>query len=463
MLRFFSRKALSSIRSRIASTFEILQTRGSFGRNIAITFSGNTIVLFLGFILTPLMAKVYGPESYGQFAIFTSICSLIVPISTFQYPNGFVAVKNQIELYALIRISIFSVVCISVLSYTVLHIYLHFQNDTQTLDELVSFIPFYVLLSGLFIILRGINIKIQQFGPAARSKSIATIGGKATSIGIGTLISQSVLGLIFGNIVLIIIESVGLLSRKLRSILFHSVTFKLNNKSYRDALTNFKEYPTFVTINSIIHSIGSQIPVYFIAFYFSDSAVGLFSLSLALILTPLNLLGNSIATVFLPKISKLRSNQEERNRVVLELYKKLFYPSLIILVLIAVTLGQIMVPILGKEWADAGILVSFVSVSFSFSLVSLPLEVTYRIIGLERDNFKLNLIFILIKIIGISIGLYFNDFYITVFGYFFAELLKNSSQILLLFKRLLISFEFIFRDLCVAAIIYSLLFYLTKV
>jgi len=460
---FFFKKTLTSVKSKINRSIGILQTQGSFGRNIAITFSGNTFILILGFILTPIMAKVYGPESYGQFAVFTAVCSLIIPFAGFQYPNGFVAARNRNEFFALIRMSVLSVLVVSGLSYFLVHLYVLIQNKNHTIEnEIIFLIPIYVLFSGLFVVLRGINVKLKEFGIAAKAKSFANLGGKLTSVGIGTIVSQSVIGLIIGNIVLLFVESLSLLSKKLRLEIFFVSNVKIKTAEYRSAFINFKEYPTYVTINSVIHSVGTQIPIYFIALYFSEQQVGLFSLSLALILMPLNLIGNSIATVFLPKISELKDNIEQRNRVVIELYKKLFYPGVIILIFGSITLGYLVTPVLGNEWKGAGILASFIAVSFSFTLISLPLEVTYRIIGFERDNFKLNLFFILVKVIGISIGVYFQEFYLTIFCYFFAELIKNAAQVVVLFKRLSISINFIFRDLIVVAIIYSLLFHLTK-
>ena len=60
-------------------------------QNVAFSLSGNAFVLGIGFVLTPIIARIYGPAAYGQFAIFTAVASLIQPISTFQLQAGYVA------------------------------------------------------------------------------------------------------------------------------------------------------------------------------------------------------------------------------------------------------------------------------------------------------------------------------------------------------------------------------------
>jgi O-antigen/teichoic acid export membrane protein len=184
---------------------------------------------------------------------------------------------------------------------------------------------------------------------------------------------------------------------------------------------------------------------------------------MSLVFIPLNLIAMSIATVFFPKISGLKSIIEQRNKTVLSLYNKVFYIGVVGLILLSFVLNNFLVPILGIEWSGTGRLSSFMVISFAFYIVSVPLSVIYRVIGIERDNFKLSIGFSVAKIICLSIGVLYNDFYLLIFIYFLIELIKNASTIYHIFKRLKIKINFIIRDLTFVLIIYSLLFYLMKI
>ncbi len=429
-----------------------LKKSNSFVRNVAYSLSGNTLVLGIGFLLTPVIARIYGPSAYGQFAIFTAISSLIQPLSTFQLPAGYVAAKNREEFFSLVRLSVFFLLSISTLSLVGILFYINMSNNPNS--KLYLYIPIYVLFAGFYSIMRGWNIKLQEFKKSAKSKVFAALLGKSSTLSVGLFYTQSAFGLIIGSIVSFISESLGLISKKMlieaKLILKQKIIFNV----YKVTLFNFKQYPTYVTLNTVINNLSNQIPIYFIAAQFTNDNVGLFSLSLSLIQIPLNLMGTSIGAVFLPKISRIIDEKEKRNKTITDLYNKLFYPGIISLIVIAFVLRMFLTPILGMEWSGASYLSSFMAASFSFSIVALPISVVYRLINIEKTNLNLTLIFGALKVFGLVICGIIGNFNVTVFIYFFIMLLHNCVKIMVLYYKLNIKLLPIFRDLLLVIIIY---------
>jgi O-antigen/teichoic acid export membrane protein len=82
------------------------RTKGSFTQNLAITFSGNVMAQVIGFAFTPFIARIYGPEAYGVFALFIAVVNNLSPLSTLQFPSGYVATKNDGEFYRIVKITL---------------------------------------------------------------------------------------------------------------------------------------------------------------------------------------------------------------------------------------------------------------------------------------------------------------------------------------------------------------------
>jgi len=435
-----------------------LKGERSFVRNVAYNLSGNTVVLIIGFLLTPVIAKIYGPEAYGDFAIFTAVCSLIIPFSTLQLQAGYVAAQSRLEFYTLVRISLTALIGISLLS--AFSILLYNSQAENKLENLYLYIPAYVFFSGLFIIFRGWNIKLQEFKKSAKARVFATIVGKSGTLSFGFFYTQDAIGIMFGSILAFISESMGLFSKRMILEAKMVLRQKISREYYKLTLLKFKQYPTYVAFNSIINSISTQLPVYFIATQFTKDDVGLFSLSLSLIQIPLNLMGTSIGAVFLPKIARVIDQVETRNKTIMGLYNKLFYFGVIGLLFLAVVLGLFLTLLLGSEWAGASYLSSFMAISFAFATVSIPLSVVFRLINFEKANLKLTLVFIVLKICGLVAGGMLNDFNFAIFIYFFITLIQNALQVILLFNKLGIKTWPIIRNLAIVIILYFSTYYI---
>ena len=412
-------------------------------QNVAVNLTGNSIVLVIGFLLTPIIARVYGPEAYGQFAIFTALASLIQPISTLQLQSGYVAAITKEKFAAVITISIIALVVttlISVVSILVLTSYDHyFKLSTGA----ILIFPLYILLSGIFAIVRGWNIKLEEFKRSSKAKVGATLMGKTSTLGYGWFILPSEMGMILGSMVAFVAESVGYFSKKMRLELRMIMEQKLSIAFLKETIIEFKIYPKYVTTNSLVTNFSTQIPIYFLASWYTTDKVGLFSLALSLITIPVNLIGTSIGAVLLPKISSIIDDPTRRNDAIVRLYKKLMYPGVILMLTLSGVLYFALPIILGQDWQGTSQLASFIAIALTLSIVSIPITVCYRLIHYEKANLNITLVFIIFKVGGLGLGLLYNNFAISMLGYFIATMLQSSFQIIVLFKKLSIDYCFL--------------------
>lgn len=402
---------------------------GSFVQNVAYSLSGNAVVLGIGFLLTPFIARIYGPATYGQFALFTAIAGFIQPFSTLQFPSGFVAMKEKNELTIILQITFLSLIVVTTMTMLTI-VSLEFSGMSFSLSfQVLLLLPIYILFSGVFNIGRGLNINLEEFKRGASAKSIGTLMGKMSTIGFGLFITPNVIGMIFGGIVGFIGETFGFLSKGIRQQLKAVVQKVYPWKTYSKIFLKFTEYPIFVTTNTLVTSLGGQLPILVLSLYFQLSEIGIYSLSLTLVTIPINLIGISVGSVFLPKISDNLNDPVKAGSLIKSLYRNLYYPAMLGLLILAGLYYYLLPIILGNDWVETGRLASLITIGYSMQVMAIPLSVTYRLLKIERVNLMLAIYGLIGKVVALVVGIYFSDFYLAIALYILIGLIQNSIQV----------------------------------
>lgn len=426
---------LTSIKD-FKNIFQGLLIEDSFKRNLAITFSAQAFGQVIGFLFTPFIARVYGPESYGVFSLFMAIASNFSSISTLQLPTGYVSAQNKHELHILLQITFFSLIFFTLASAFVV---VFFKDgllnvlDANSLTVLIYLIPAYVLFMGFDYMLLGWNIYLKQFGRGAIAKISSIVISKGTTLLYGVLVASSAIGLILGNFLIYPLETTIKLSKQIRSDI--SAVLKLASWSeLKGVILRFKSYPLFVTPGLLVSSINGQLPVYFFSIYFENSFVGLFALANSIVTVPVSIITNSTTTVFLQKAAETqRLNPALLKDLVLALHKRLFLICFVPLSVFAFVSNWVFVLIFGMEWEQAGWIAAFLSVSTILSVPQQPLSVLFRLMNKEHNNLLLSIVSIGLRVIGLGIGVYFGNVKMAVAGYALASILTMFLSLALIF------------------------------
>lgn len=421
--------------------WESLKVENSFTRNLAITFSGHAIAQVIGFLFTPFIARVYGPENYGIFALFSAVASNFALISTFQLPTGYVAANSKRELHILLQLTFFILVFFTTLSIVVLIFFKDdFVNffDAGNLDLLVYFIPFYIFFMGLDYILLGWNICLKQFSRGALAKITSVIVSKSTTLLYGIL-TPTAMGIIVGNFLIYPLESAVKFSKEVRAD-FSTVIKLVEWKELKKVIHRFKSYPLLVTPGLLVTNLNGQLPVFCFSFYFQQANVGLFALANSIITVPISIITNSTTTVFLQKAAETQqSDPSLLGHLVLSLHKKLFFLFFLPLTIFAFISEWAFSLVFGSVWQQAGVYAAFLSISAILSVPQQPLSVLFRLMFREHHNLLLSTASIVMRVTGLAVGVFYRDIKIAVAGYALASILTMALSLALIFRIVKIS------------------------
>ncbi|NOS54908.1 MAG: lipopolysaccharide biosynthesis protein, partial [Cyclobacteriaceae bacterium] len=383
---------LSKVNQHVEDFRKGFLTKGSFAQNLAITFSGNVIAQVIGFAFTPFIARIYGPEAYGVFALFLAVTSNLSPVATLQFPSGYVAATDENEFYRIVKITFIVLVCTTFVYLLTILLYQNRLVSLFNVTELSPFIfwmPLYFFLMGFDYILLGWNIRLKEFKRGAAAKMVSTIASKGSTILFGIFSQPMAIGIIMGNLLSYPIESFVKLGPTIRGSipkLFKPITWD----ELKATLTKFKSYALFVTPGLFITNLSSQLPVYYFSLTFNQTTVGLFALANSIVNIPLSLIANSSTTVFLQKAAEtMQSSPTDIKNLVRSLHQKLFLLSFSSLTLLAFTSEWIFKVVFGSAWEQAGTFATFLCIGAIFNVSYSPLSVLFRLMHKENINFMI--------------------------------------------------------------------------
>lgn len=386
-----------------------LRQKGSFAQNFAITFSGTALVAVIGLLLTPVMARIYAPASYGLFAVFNSIVNNVNLLSTLAYPPAFLLPRLRKRFLALVHLTLlltlgaFVVVAAGVL---LLHGPLLRWLNAEALGNWFYLVPVTVFLFNLNMIMGAWYLRSKDFKKRAGVEVGTSLAGRGLTIGYGLLTHGAPGGLILGDI---FGRVVGFFT-----LLFSGIHWHLDElwRSYSWARVKavaheYREYPFYVMPTGYLNVLAAQLPIFFLTSGFGAATVGLYSFSTTLLELPINLIGNAVAPVFLQKATETHAQDPERlKQLCLDLFNKLLYLGLLPFGIITVFGDVIFRVAFGARWEMAGVFTGYLGFYYVFKLTSYATSPIYAVFRRQRLALLGTALLVLVRVASLSVGLY---------------------------------------------------------
>lgn len=366
---------------------------GSFAHNLLIIFSGNALALIIGLLFTPFIARLYGPEAYGVFALFAALVNNVSPVITWQFPSGFPTVKNDQDFYGLVQLSLVVVgvmVCLFLLVAGMAGRSLLVRLGLEELTPYLWLFPLYFLVMAGDQITRGWSIRLAEFKRSASGRVTATLSSKLTTLIFGFWVRTDAWGIILGDVLQYPVEVLWRFSKKM-GLQLRQIRRKWYVGNIFQLLSRYRAYPKYVTTGLLLSNFSNQLPVYVLAYFFSQTTVGLFALASSLVSMPIHVLVMSSTTVFLNKASELYHDRpHELGFAVERLYRQLTGFSMLMLTALALLAQPVFKLLFGEAWGESGVFAALLAMSYIPAVTAQPLSTLFRIMQRERINFLLN-------------------------------------------------------------------------
>lgn len=338
--------------------------------NIMVLTFGSLIAQLVNFICQPIVTRLYTVESFGIQSIILSVVSILLPISTLQYHMGIIISKSDEEANEVSALSFYLIMFISMLTFVGLIIF-NKVNPSFFADTglwIYASVPI-LFVSGIIQVVDSYNNRFGQYKLMATvslrraiASNIARIFFGILKLGSSGLIISQFISLIFG-----IKKQANYIIKNINDI------FNTSFQKMKLIAIKYKAQPMYSMPGLFVANYSYSILPIFVTTLYGIEEVGFFSLSVMLLGTPLTLISNNVAKVF------LKESSEEINKT--GNFKHTFNKFSILLIIISfigfTILWIISEPLFsilyGEKWLRSGIFVKVFIPLYASRFVVTPL------------------------------------------------------------------------------------------
>jgi O-antigen/teichoic acid export membrane protein len=358
--------------------------RNDFLRNVAILTSGNLISQIAIFLLIPVITRIYSPQTFGSFALFLTISSIGISITSLRYGAAIIVSKNYKELYNLTILCLFITFILSIF-YTLLILYLSIFStffDFTLLDLLILYLT--ILFGGIYQTIYNFNLRIGHLYKLSSSKISKETFQRLFQIFFGLFGFNSEFTLYLGvpigwlSGISVFYNSVLKLFNNLKTILSFNLIKKL--------IIKYIDFPKYI-LSSVIEISNREAPVFFISWIYGNYYLGLYALSWRIIGNPINILSDSITKSYYKKSSDMLRSKSNISDSILFLSTNLLLLISYPLVFFSCVISNYITIIFGDNWSECSTIIFILIPFFISSFVFKPATSVFDVLKLQKERF----------------------------------------------------------------------------
>lgn len=355
-----------------------IRTKDSFARNAFTIFSGNSFVLLSQLVLTPTIARIYGPEVYGIYGLFSALVINLVAFADLGYSTAYVLPKEEREHLDLLRLNLLLLAVMIVLATAGALLRERVYDlipDWRPLGDFILFLPAGLAGYGSIFFFTQSFTRHKAFRLSVILGTTTTVSTRVVNLLYGLASNGALVGMIIGEVAINAISSVfywiGMARYGIRD-LFRDWQWR----ALRAVAAAYKRYPLLTFPERYVALLSSQLPIFLLLE--NPQVVGWFALSTSLLTMPLRLLGYSLSNVYIQKAATtVDTAPEELGRLTWGLHQRLFWVGLPIFAALTFFSDWVFAFIMGDAWRGAGVITGYLGLFYLIRLTCEPLSTLF--------------------------------------------------------------------------------------
>lgn len=265
--------------------------RSNFFKSFIILASGSLIAQLVTALVSPAMTRLFTTTSIGEYTYVLSVVNLFYPVIALQYDYMIVTEKDEDKVFALLKLS-FILLIISTVLITVGYLMINFHQKKVGLIAVI--LSIMMLSNGFVDIIGNYNNRYKQYSLISETYITRSL-------------AQNLLMLLagyfkLGIIGLLLSQAIGsLVGLKKQSSLLIKERKKVVTSSFskmKEVMIKYRNQALYTTPAVFMGSFSYNALNIFIAQFYGNSILGLYSMSYRILGMPVNLVSNNLAKVF---------------------------------------------------------------------------------------------------------------------------------------------------------------------
>ena len=368
-----------------------------FLKSLAVLMTGTLIAQIIGYLLAPIITRLYTPAEMGEFGMFQRVAVLIATIATARYEYALPLPKKDHHAFMLFRFAL-KIAMVTISICLLLGLTYGAMNGKGVDYFQVIFLLIIVVLSLSFFNL-GTNWSIrkkyfQKISMAKMTQSI-TLNGLRVMFG---LFKAGSFGLIVAYTISFLISSIYFLKDFLSfKSGIHSKISKLRTKVISK---RYKDFPLANLPLALSDYIRDVLVAIILIEFFSESLFGAFDHSYRMLRIPVMLIGASLSHVFFSRISSFKTE----GKLIYPLFRKVLISLSLLSILPFLVIYFFGAPlfafVFGAEWRFSGELSEIMAPWLMLNFIVSPLSTIPLVFDKQKAYLIIGLIGSLLQILG---------------------------------------------------------------
>lgn len=409
-----------SFTEKIGNQILKLFPMGVFARHVATLMTGTVLAGAIGIIVMPVLTRLYRPEHFGVFAIYTSLLGVLSVVACWRYELAIVLPEKDEDAANLLLLC--TVICFfmglsTLILVAIFRTSLASLLRSPVLGSWLWFLPLSLIAAGLFHLLNYWSTRRKHFKRLAMRRITQSGITTVTQIGAGVLCNSVNVGGLIGGSIIGQLAAAGRLAWQVEIDEGKFIKQSLSRSGFIQVAKRYKKFPLFDVWSGLLNTGSTMLPTLLLGYFFTPVIVGLYALGYQVLAVPMSLVGTSIAQVFFPQ-----ANQAKRvgdlDRLTLKVFERLLSTGLVPIILLTIIAPDLFAVLFGTDWFTAGEYLRWMSLWLLFVFVSSPLSHIYSILEKQKEGLIVNSVMFFSRLIVLIIGGIRGDaiFTIALFG-----------------------------------------------
>jgi len=377
-------------------------------RDVAIVATGAATAQIVSFLFIPVITRLYGPEAYGLQGVFFALVGFLSTFAALNYPGAIVLPRSNAEAISLCRLSIWLGLAIALTTALVFFLFggrLLYVLNAESVANYIYLIPIMMLINVFVAVMRAWLSRNKAFRIYAKFQVITAFiqGFSKSSAGLyypfaAVLIVTNVACTFLG----VILTYVGWRSfaRKSSKLTLPAVSAS----PMKEMAVKYQDFATLRTPQVVINALSQNLPVLILSSFSGAGAAGQYALAFAALALPSNITGNSISSVFYPRISEVVRDGQDAQNLIIKATAAMAGLAFIPFLLIALTGPWLFTLVFGADWGTAGEFAQWLSLWLFFQFITKPAITAIPALNIQRGLLIYELFSTAIKVIALWIG-----------------------------------------------------------
>lgn len=344
-----------------------------FLRNVFTLMTGTALAQAIPIVLSPVLTRVYSPETFGGLALFMSISIIMAIPATGRYEQSIILPEDDRDALNIV------VLCISLSAIFCSLLWIFFYGFSGPISSIVTLqnLNIYLRLLPISIFLLAAYQSTYYWFNRVKLYRTITFNKVALSIAVVTaqlaLYQLSSFGLVIGYVFGQFIGVVYATYQMFAFLHTHSGLVDISFDRIKKQAQRHIKFPKFLLLGHMMNAVSGNMPIMLFQSFYGPAFSGFYSLTFRVIALPMALLGNAISDVFREAASKQYITEGECSQLFLKTFKYLLIIAVIPFTFFLLASPYLFTLFFGKAWVQAGIYARLLSPMLFCQFITIPL------------------------------------------------------------------------------------------